>query len=105
MLNPGCDLSAAQPNHWIIDTDLGTARLYGNSQAEVEFMPPDTVLRFGRVKAAARRIFSTDLAAEAWIRTRAPALNGRRPADLLDSEDGEQTVIQLIDGIAFGNVL
>ena len=105
LLNPGCDFSAAQPNHWIIDTDLGTAHLHGHAQAEVEFMPPDTVLRFRRVKAAARRIFSTDLAAEAWIRTRAPALNGRRPADLLDSEDGERTVMQLIAGIAFGNVL
>lgn len=58
--------------------------------------------RLARVRQTARLILADDASVDAWLRTPAPALNGRRPVDLLETDDGAAEVEGLIRGLAHG---
>lgn len=69
-------------------------------------LPPDItekVLRAARVIIKARTILSDDLSVVTWLNTEAPALNGVKPIDLLDTDVGAAEVDGLILGLAYGN--
>ena len=63
------------------------------------------LMRVAYVHRRARRIFTSDEAAARWLTTPAPALDGQRPLDLLDTDIGAREVEAVLQGIAFGNVL
>ena len=58
-----------------------------------------------RVHNLARKVFTTDSAVAQWLESSAPALNGQRPLDLLDTDIGSREVEALLQGIAYGNVM
>ena len=69
-------------------------------------LPPDItekVLRAARVMIKARTILSDDPSVVTWLNTEAPALNGVKPIDLLDTDVGAAEVEGLILGLAYGN--
>lgn len=65
----------------------------------------EKLVRAARIQQQARRIFSTDGAAAGWLTSSAPALDGVRPIDLLDTDLGAREVESILNGIACGNVL
>jgi putative toxin-antitoxin system antitoxin component (TIGR02293 family) len=65
----------------------------------------EKLLRAARVRNAARKIFTTDLAVSLWLKEPVPALNGIAPIELLDTEAGTREVESVLMGIAYGNVL
>ena len=68
-------------------------------------MNPEDDLRSARVRELAREIFTTPEAASEWFTHPAPALGGRRPADLLATEKGTRAVADVLLGMAHGNVM
>ncbi len=65
----------------------------------------EKLVRTARVQLQARKIFSTNEAVSGWLRSPAPALEGARPIDLLDTDLGAREVEAVLNGIAYGNVL
>jgi putative toxin-antitoxin system antitoxin component (TIGR02293 family) len=65
----------------------------------------EKLVRTARVQRQARKIFSTDEAVSGWLNSQAPALNGARPIDLLDTDLGAREVEAVLSGIAYGNVM
>ena len=53
----------------------------------------------------ARSIFSTDAAVAEWLNAPAPALNGIKPIDLVDTDTGAREIEAVLHGIAYGNVM
>ena len=69
-------------------------------------LPPDVtekLLRVARVLAKARLILADEDSVVAWLNTEAPALNGAKPIDLLDTDVGAAEVEGVILGLAYGN--
>jgi putative toxin-antitoxin system antitoxin component (TIGR02293 family) len=65
----------------------------------------EKLVRMVRVRQQARRVFSTDEAASGWLTSPAPALEGVKPIDLLDTDLGAREVEAVLNGIAYGNVM
>jgi putative toxin-antitoxin system antitoxin component (TIGR02293 family) len=62
-------------------------------------------VRLARIQRRARKIFTTDNAVSLWLSSPAPALNGRVPIDMLDTDKGTREVEAVLNGIAYGNVM
>jgi putative toxin-antitoxin system antitoxin component (TIGR02293 family) len=65
----------------------------------------EKLVRIVRVQQQARKVFSTDEAASDWLTSPAPALEGAKPIDLLDTDLGAREVEGILNGIAYGNVM
>ncbi len=65
----------------------------------------EKLVRIARIQTLGRSIFSTDAAVSEWLRAPAPALNGTRPIDLLDTDTGAREIEAILNGIAYGNVM
>ena len=65
----------------------------------------EKLVRTARVLHQARKLFSSDEAISGWLRSSAPALEGARPIDLLDTDLGAREVEAVLNGIAYGNVM
>lgn len=52
-----------------------------------------------------RKIFKAEKALENWLKSPAPALDGVRPIDLLDTQEGFERVNDLLKGMAYGNYM
>lgn len=65
----------------------------------------EKLVRVARIQKLARTIFSSDAAVAQWLAAPAPALDGQRPFDLLDTELGAREVESVLQGIAYGNVM
>ncbi|MDD2765917.1 MAG: DUF2384 domain-containing protein [Opitutaceae bacterium] len=65
----------------------------------------EKIVRIARIRNLARKLFTEDAAIYQWLNTPAPALDGSRPIDLLDTDVGVRDVEALIQGILFGNVI
>jgi putative toxin-antitoxin system antitoxin component (TIGR02293 family) len=62
----------------------------------------DRVLRLARVFAHASEVFKTEEDATGWFKDGIPALNGKRPLDLLDTDIGAQRVDAVLTRIQHG---
>lgn len=62
----------------------------------------EKLLRVVRVRHLAQELFTGDAAISAWLSTPAPALGGKAPIDLLDTDVGTREVEGLILGLAHG---
>jgi putative toxin-antitoxin system antitoxin component (TIGR02293 family) len=65
----------------------------------------EKLVRIARIQHQARRIFSTDEAVSQWLALPAPALDGLKPIDLLDTDLGAREIESVLNGIAYGNVM
>ena len=65
----------------------------------------EKLVRTARIQTLGRSIFSTDRAVAEWLRAPAPALNGIKPIDLLDTDTGAREIEAVLHGIAYGNVM
>ena len=65
----------------------------------------EKIVRTARVLHLAKKIFSTNGAISGWLNSPAPALDGARPIDLLDTGLGAREVEAVLNGIAYGNVI
>lgn len=65
----------------------------------------EKLVRIARIQTLARSIFSTDAAVAEWLNAPAPALNGIKPIDLVDTDTGAREIEAVLHGIAFGNVM
>jgi putative toxin-antitoxin system antitoxin component (TIGR02293 family) len=65
----------------------------------------EKLVRTARVLHQAKKIFSTNEAISGWLRSPAPALEGARPIDLLDTDLGAREIESVLNGIAYGNVM
>jgi putative toxin-antitoxin system antitoxin component (TIGR02293 family) len=61
--------------------------------------------RLARVRKIAAQIFANEQATAAWLEPPAPALNGARPIDSLDTDAGVLQDEDLLRGIAHGHIL
>jgi putative toxin-antitoxin system antitoxin component (TIGR02293 family) len=61
--------------------------------------------RILQVWAQARKIFSTVEAVTQWFCSPAPALGGRKPIEMLTTDEGVGEVESVLNGIAYGNVM
>jgi putative toxin-antitoxin system antitoxin component (TIGR02293 family) len=62
----------------------------------------DRLLRVARIIAAAEEVFGNADKADAWLRRATTALDGERPLDLLDTEEGAREVETLLTRIDHG---
>jgi putative toxin-antitoxin system antitoxin component (TIGR02293 family) len=62
----------------------------------------DRLIRLARVIAAAEETFGGQSKAATWLRRATTALNGERPLDLLDTDEGVREVEILLGRIAHG---
>ena len=63
-------------------------------------------LNFTDLEKAGLVIFSSTKALDQWLDTPAPALDGRNPRDVIDTDtDGLQKVIGILTGLAYGHYL
>lgn len=65
----------------------------------------EKLVRIARIQRVARKIFTSDEAVSQWLSASAPALNGSKPIDMLDTDMGAREVEALLQGIAYGNVM
>ncbi len=65
----------------------------------------EKLVRVARIRALGREIFSSDAAVAAWLQTPAPALQGVRPIDLIDTDTGAREIESVLHGMAYGNVM
>ena len=65
----------------------------------------EKLVRIARIQTLARSIFSTDAAVAEWLNAPAPALNGIKPIDLVDTDTGAREIEAILHGIAYGNVM
>jgi putative toxin-antitoxin system antitoxin component (TIGR02293 family) len=65
----------------------------------------EKLVRIARIQTLARSVLSTDEAVAEWLRAPAPALNGIKPIDLLDTDTGAREIEAVLHGIAYGNVM
>ena len=65
----------------------------------------ERTLRAARVRNLASRVFTTDAAIADWFQAPAPALNYKKPAELLDTDAGAREVEAVLHGIAYGNIM
>ncbi len=65
----------------------------------------EKLVRIARIQTLGRSIFSTNEAVAEWLRAPAPALNGIKPIDLLDTDTGAREIEAVLHGIAYGNVM
>jgi putative toxin-antitoxin system antitoxin component (TIGR02293 family) len=65
----------------------------------------EKLVRVARIHRQAGKIFSTNEAISGWLRSPAPALEGARPIDLVDTDFGAREVENVLNGIAYGNVM
>jgi len=65
----------------------------------------EKLVRIARIQTLARSIFSTDAAVAEWLNAPAPALNGIKPIDLVDTDTGAREIEAVLHGIAYGNVM
>lgn len=65
----------------------------------------DHLDRIDAIRRRAREVLTSDEAVYQWLDLPAPALNGKRPIDMLDSDLGAKEVESLLAGIAFGNAM
>lgn len=65
----------------------------------------EKLVRIARIHQLARKIFTSDEAVSQWLAATAPALDGLKPIDLLDTDTGAREVESVLHGIAFGNVM
>jgi putative toxin-antitoxin system antitoxin component (TIGR02293 family) len=65
----------------------------------------EKIVRVARIQRLAREVFTADAAVSEWLDTPAPALDGARPIDLLDTDLGTREVESVLQGIAYGNVM
>ncbi len=59
-------------------------------------------LRVARVFKFATEVLESEDQARYWLNERIPALGGKRPLDLLDTDLGAQEVTNLLGGIKWG---
>lgn len=64
----------------------------------------DFVVRLARIQAAADEVFGERENARGWLREPNGALDGERPLDLLDTEEGGRVVNAVLGRIAHGIV-
>jgi putative toxin-antitoxin system antitoxin component (TIGR02293 family) len=62
----------------------------------------DRAFRIGRIIAQADRVFGNPEKVDRWLRRSNPALNGKSPLDVLESEAGAHVVDELLGQIAHG---
>ena len=65
----------------------------------------EKLVRIARIQQQARKVFSTNEAVAGWLTSPAPALDGAKPIDLLDTDLGAREVESILNGIAYGNVM
>lgn len=65
----------------------------------------EKLVRIARIQRLGRSIFSTDGAVAEWLRAPAPALNGIKPIDLVDTDTGAREIEAVLHGMAYGNVM
>jgi len=65
----------------------------------------EKLVRIARIQKQAKKIFSTDEAVSEWLTSPAPALEGTKPIDLLDTDLGAREIEAVLNGIAYGNVM
>ncbi len=65
----------------------------------------EKLVRIARVQHQARKVFSTDEAVSDWLTSPAPALEGTKPIDLLDTDIGAREIEAVLNGLAYGNVM
>lgn len=59
-------------------------------------------LRVARIFAFAEEVLGSEENARTWLNQQIPALGGKRPLDLLDTDVGAQEVTNLLGGIKWG---
>ncbi len=62
----------------------------------------EKTLRVARVFAFAAEVLGGEEEARTWLNQKVPALAGKRPLDLLDTDVGAQEVTNLLGGIKWG---
>ena len=65
----------------------------------------EKLVRIARIQHQARKVFTTDGAVSDWLTSPAPALEGTKPIDLLDTDFGARELEAVLNGIAYGNVM
>lgn len=65
----------------------------------------DVRSRVKKIRPLARKIFTTDGAVTQWLLSPAPALGGRKPIEVVNTDDGASEVESVLNGIAEGNVM
>jgi len=65
----------------------------------------EKLVRTARIQHLARKVFSTNEAVSGWLTSPAPALEGAKPIDLLDTDLGAREIEAVLNGIAYGNVM
>lgn len=62
----------------------------------------DRALRLARTLSLARNVLENDDNAAAWFKEKNRALHGERPFDMLDTEDGAEQVVTILQRIEHG---
>lgn len=82
-----------------------TIRHQAKHSARLSSGNTEKLVRIARVQRRASKIFSTNEAVSGWLSSPAPALDGARPIDLLDTDLGAREVEAVLNGIAYGNIM
>lgn len=80
-------------------------RTLARRRARKEALSPeetDRAFRVGKVIAQADRVFGNPDKVDRWLRRTNPALNGKSPLEILESEAGAHVVDELLGQIAHG---
>jgi len=86
---------------------ISARTLRDQRKRKVRLSPENTekLVRVARIQALGRTLFSTDAAVAEWLSSPAPALDGTKPIDLLDTETGARAIESVLHGLAYGNVM
>ena len=112
MIRQGLDYDAVENAAAAAGIDLNELAGYGaiplrtlsHSRRQGRFSPiqSDRVMRFLRVWSLACDVFGTVDKARAWMGRSTLQLDGRRPAELLDTDEGARLVEELLGRIEHG---
>jgi putative toxin-antitoxin system antitoxin component (TIGR02293 family) len=79
-------------------------RLLGERGRRLDVVTSDRVMRMARVAVLAQRYLGNRRRAMAWLRLPNAYLHNATPLEMIDTEDGTQTVAQSLVSIGYGSV-
>ncbi len=88
-----------------LGASLRTIRHQQKKSGRLSLENSERVVRVARLLNLARRLFAEEAAVAEWFARPAPALGGRTPYELLDTETGAREIEDTLQGLAYGNVL
>lgn len=88
-----------------LGVSMRTVRDQRKRQVPLSSEVSEKLVRTARIHELGRKLFSSDKALSEWLAAPAPALDGSRPLDLLDTDLGAREIEAVLLGIAHGNVL